>query len=150
MIFRATFIFTSHPISIIIIIILQTFLICLNIWRFIRIRWFSYIIFLIYLGGLIVLFIYISRLAYNEKFKIIFKEILIQITIFISLALIMTNNRETSLIKTIKLERNEFIFKVYSISSIFITSLTIIYLIITLIVVVKVTSQFQGPLRSKN
>jgi NADH-ubiquinone oxidoreductase chain 6 len=30
--------------------------------------WFSYILFLVFLGGVLVLFIYITRLASNEKF----------------------------------------------------------------------------------
>jgi NADH-ubiquinone oxidoreductase chain 6 len=107
--------------------------------------------FLIYLGGLIVLFIYISRLAYNEKFKILNNEVvsqLIIVTIIVTPTIFLFI--ENNLIKENKLEINDFVFKIYSASSTILTSLTIIYLIITLIVVVKITTQFYGPLRAKN
>jgi len=142
--------FTSHPIAIIIIIVAQTFILCVSIWLFLRTGWFSYIIFLIYLGGLIVLFIYISRLAFNEKFNIIDKELSAQF-IFSAVILItlISLSAEIKTFKPIKIEINEFIFKIFSFSSTLLTTLTIIYLIITLIVVVKITAQFFGPLRTK-
>jgi len=96
-----------------------------------------------------VLFIYISRLAYNEKFKILNKEFFYQILIIFIITLPIIIFYETKTPKSTKLEIREFIFKIYSSSSAIITSLTIIYLIITLVVVVKITSQFSGPLRSK-
>jgi len=115
-----------------------------------KIGWFSYIIFLIYLGGLIVLFIYISRLAYNEKFKLNIKEVAPQIFLAILIFIALVYENENSIKKIIKLDVTEVIFKIYRRASIFITSVTILYLIITLIVVVKITSQFNGPLRAKN
>ena len=97
-----------------------------------------------------VLFIYISRLACNEKFKLINKEIISQILIVSILTIPLILFFEIKPFKQIKTEINEIIFKVYSYSSTIITVITIIYLIITLVVVVKITSQFNGPLRAKN
>jgi NADH-ubiquinone oxidoreductase chain 6 len=101
------------------------------------------------LGGIIVLFIYISSLASNEKFSLFLSDIYLQI-IFLIIAIIFRRIflRGENLIKK-KIELSKIIYKIYSENIIEITIFTILYLIITLIVVVKITSIFSGPIRSK-
>lgn len=57
-----------HPITILIILITITFLICLKI-NFLKKSIISFILFLIIIGGLIVIYLYITRLANNELFS---------------------------------------------------------------------------------
>jgi len=140
---------SSHPVRIILIIIRQTLLLCVILWLLINTRWFSYIIFLIFLGGIIILFIYISRLASNEKFFVkirftTFQAILIIRSIYLFIRLWNPQN-----IKVNKIEPSIIIFKIYSDILINLTLFSIFYLIFTLIVVVKITSILRGPLRSK-
>jgi len=59
-----------HPVIILILILIQSTILCLIIWIYLNSSWLSYILFLIFLGGLIVLFMYITRLASNEKFEL--------------------------------------------------------------------------------
>jgi len=149
LIMSSLFILRSHPIILITIILTQAIIICLSTWLSFNLRWFSFILFLIFLGGLIVLFIYISRLASNEKFYIkINNLILIAMLIAPIIIFYLTNqlNRtyHHSEIVTIK---NIFI-ELYSKSIFMPTCLTIVFLLLTLIVVVKIRSKYEGPIRN--
>lgn len=74
------------------ILLIQTFLICLISGIILKSFWFSYIIFLIFLGGLLILFSYILSLASNEIFKfsrfIFFKRIFLWNTLLLLFLLI--------------------------------------------------------------
>lgn len=127
--------------------------------------WFSYILFLIFSGGLLVLFIYVSRIASNEIFKISIKIKIISIiyiiltTIF---SLYLINNLywiNFIINEEIIIFFNSFFFydynninlsKLYNEQTYFLIIIIIIYLFITLIAVVKITNIFFGPLRSFN
>nr|YP_010502039.1 NADH dehydrogenase subunit 6 [Tomocerus caputiviolaceus]UXC95413.1 NADH dehydrogenase subunit 6 [Tomocerus caputiviolaceus] len=144
------FIMSSHPISMMIVIIMQTFILCLSLWLMLNISWFSYIMFLIFLGGIMILFIYIASLASNEKFFILPKHSFNQILFMSTMMMISLVTVNSQINKMNKMEFSEMVFKIYSNSLMNMTLFTIFYLIFTLIVVVKMTSLLDGPLRSKN
>ena len=76
----------SHPLAIGLGLLFQTILICCTTGLSNISFWFSYILFLIFLGGILVLFIYVTSLASNEIFKpSIILIIIIIISIFIRL-----------------------------------------------------------------
>jgi len=140
---------SSHPVAITAIVLAQTLVICLLSWSMVKISWFSYILFLIFLGGLIVLFIYITRLASNEKFEINTKEI---VYLFLSLSgwitfflLLVFFNIEIPIESLILRNSLKIIF---SLNNIIISSTVIIYLLLTLLVAVYIASIFEGPLRN--
>lgn len=121
--------------------------------------WFSYILTLIIIGGILILFIYITRIASNEKFKfstpitIVYLITLITATIssfndpfFWNLKLI--NNETNKLDSIIQFYLNLNKFTNYPNNSMI--YLTIIYLFVTLIAVVKITKKNKGPLRTIN
>jgi len=62
-------VYLKHPIAITGIILTQVILSSVIIFINLPTPWAAIILFLIYAGGLIVLFIYITRLAANEKFN---------------------------------------------------------------------------------
>nr|YP_004891575.1 NADH dehydrogenase subunit 6 [Phalera flavescens]AEB71587.1 NADH dehydrogenase subunit 6 [Phalera flavescens] len=64
--------FMNNPLSMGLMILMQTLLICLLSGMMIKTYWFSYILFLTFLGGLLVLFIYVSSIASNELFNMKF------------------------------------------------------------------------------
>lgn len=66
---RAMITLVTNPITMVIIIVVQSLLICLILFMSMSMSWYSYILFLIFMGGLIVLFIYICRIASNEIFS---------------------------------------------------------------------------------
>lgn len=123
--------------------------------------WFSYILFLVFIGGILILFIYISSLSPNEKItfnsKILIKifTIIIRILIFLlfdkSFWLLTTTNEinKQDLLTNLINENYINLSKLYETPNNLITILLIIYLLLTLVVVVKITNSFIGPLRQK-
>nr|AWN56272.1 NADH dehydrogenase subunit 6 [Glena unipennaria] len=62
-------IFYNHPMSMGANLILQTIMIVILIGPMNYSFWFSYILFLIMIGGMLILFMYMTSIASNEKFK---------------------------------------------------------------------------------
>lgn len=142
---------------------MQTSLICLITGNYRKTFWFSYVLFLIFLGGILVLFIYVTSLASNEIFSFSIKIFIISIIIlFISLIIILVidnriianflrNNEVYSIIdiKSFINENTVSLNKLYNFPTNMLTILLINYLFLTLIAVVKITNIYEGPLRPK-
>nr|YP_010439588.1 NADH dehydrogenase subunit 6 [Daddala brevicauda]UTC33477.1 NADH dehydrogenase subunit 6 [Daddala brevicauda] len=157
--------FLNNPLSMGLMILFQTLLICLLSGMMIKTYWFSYILFLTFMGGLLVLFIYVSSIASNELFNPSFNMKLfffICILLFLFLQLIFMNNlywmnfsfnsdmnNMNSLNLFMNNENTINLSKLYNNQTFMIMLMLIIYLFITLITVVKITNIFYGPLRSK-
>nr|YP_009537880.1 NADH dehydrogenase subunit 6 [Limenitis reducta]AYN60597.1 NADH dehydrogenase subunit 6 [Limenitis reducta] len=155
--------FINHPLAMGLLILIQTLFTCLLSGMLINTYWFSYILFLVFLGGLLVLFIYVSSMASNELFMIHFLEkFSIIYILFIMIFSILYKNNLTwmnfsfndEMIKFFNLNlffNNEYNFnlsKLYNKQNYFMMLMLIIYLFITLIAIVKITNIFFGPLRS--
>nr|YP_009539783.1 NADH dehydrogenase subunit 6 [Barca bicolor]AYP72721.1 NADH dehydrogenase subunit 6 [Barca bicolor] len=157
--------FLNHPLSMGFMILIQTLLICLISGMIINTYWFSYILFLIFLGGLLVLFIYVSSIASNELFSTPIKTKLIIFFFYCILLLISfffnnnlnwlnfsINSQEMNnlfnMLLFIKNENNINLTKLYNQQNYLLMLMLIIYLFITLVSVVKITNIFYGPLRS--
>lgn len=154
------FIKLNHPISIILFIILQTFLVGLISGTIIERFWLSYILFLTFLGGILVLFIYITRIASNEIFQpkiIIIILSFILWTIIIAILIIIDKTIFIDFFKNIEtininssINYQEITFsleKLYNNPTFIITIIIIIYLFLALLAVVKITNINQGPIR---
>nr|WGL40198.1 NADH dehydrogenase subunit 6 [Aporia hippia] len=156
--------FINHPLMMGLLILCQTMLLSLLMGIYINTYWFSYILFLIFLGGLLVLFIYVSSIASNEmmkfsmKFKFNFILLLIIIFTFIiyyknQISINFYNNNEMNNFNQYFLFYNESkinLSKLYDNQTFLLIMMLIIYLFITLITVIKITNIFFGPLRSFN
>uniref|UniRef100_A0AAU7YUG2 NADH-ubiquinone oxidoreductase chain 6 n=1 Tax=Rhaphidophora duxiu TaxID=3229864 RepID=A0AAU7YUG2_9ORTH len=155
----------NHPLAMMIMIITQTVLICLMTGIISQTFWFSYILFLVFLGGMLVLFIYITSLASNEMFKLpskiiitffMFTSIMIMMMMFMdsSMSNIMSMNMDMmqmlNSMTTMYSESNISLMKLYNNPTNMMTLMLVMYLFLTLIVIVKITNIFQGPLRQKN
>lgn len=161
-IIRIIFLNIIHPLAIGLTLLIQTLLICLITGLITKSFWFSYILFLIFLGGILVLFIYVTSLASNEIFSISIKLIIISLVILFTIAiigLIIDNNLFINWINNNDIESiyniNSYIKenslnlnKLYNFPTNLITIILINYLLITLVAVVKITKLSKGPLRS--
>nr|QAU54279.1 NADH dehydrogenase subunit 6 [Desmopachria sp. ITV9392]QPA36194.1 NADH dehydrogenase subunit 6 [Desmopachria sp. RRMO-2020]QPA36207.1 NADH dehydrogenase subunit 6 [Desmopachria sp. RRMO-2020]QPA36220.1 NADH dehydrogenase subunit 6 [Desmopachria sp. RRMO-2020]QPA36233.1 NADH dehydrogenase subunit 6 [Desmopachria sp. RRMO-2020] len=157
------FIFMNHPMSLGLILLIQTILISLISGFYSLNFWFSYILFLIMVGGMLILFMYMTSLASNEKFKfskpnlfmfmiLIMIMFLIYLNDLLPLTLIFNNNNMMENINNLILLKNENLNSlnfIYNKPNFFLTILLIIYLLITLIAIVKITKFNIGPLRQK-
>nr|YP_009104691.1 NADH dehydrogenase subunit 6 [Damithrax spinosissimus]AIT75858.1 NADH dehydrogenase subunit 6 [Damithrax spinosissimus] len=156
-----SFLFTRlfHPLSLGLVLLIQTILISLNTGISTYSFWFSYILFLIFLGGMLVLFIYVASLASNEFFKFslslflffIFFLTLTALIFLISDSIFLTTPNSTPPSNPVLHTSTMFIISwIYSPSLMKTTLFIIFYLLFTLIVVVKITNLFKGPLRLFN
>nr|YP_009073579.1 NADH dehydrogenase subunit 6 [Aeolesthes oenochrous]BAP59129.1 NADH dehydrogenase subunit 6 [Aeolesthes oenochrous] len=152
------FLFLNHPLSLGLILLIQTIAVSLLSGLMNLNYWFSYIIFLIMVGGMLVLFIYMTSVASNEKFKFSSKLfILALVFLLLTFILIMTdqffmsNNLHTfeltnqNLPPSNKLTTSKYMN--WPSSSIMFTIIS--YLLLTMISVVKITTVEYGPLRQK-
>nr|YP_008757817.1 NADH dehydrogenase subunit 6 [Agrotis segetum]AGO44137.1 NADH dehydrogenase subunit 6 [Agrotis segetum] len=156
--------FLNNPLSMGLMILIQTLLTCLLSGMMIKTYWFSYILFLTFLGGLLVLFIYVSSIASNEMFKpkINLKKICYFMLMMIMLIQYMYMNNILWMNLSMNADMNNFnemilffnnenkinLSKLYNNQTFLIMMMLVIYLFITLIAVVKITNIFYGPIRS--
>nr|QNE85847.1 NADH dehydrogenase subunit 6 [Platypalpus cursitans] len=161
MMFSLIFMQMNHPLSMGLMLLMQTMLICLLTGLMTKTFWFSYILFLIFLGGMLVLFIYVTSLASNEMFSFSMNLLIIYLITFMlsmistyfldknNLISFINNNEMSSLtnLESLTMENSLTLNKLYNFPTNFITILLIIYLFITLIAIVKITNTFYGPLR---
>lgn len=154
----------KHPLNLGLILLTQTFLVCLIAGVNSKSFWFSYILFLIFIGGLLILFIYVISLISNEKFKsvkfklskVIFVFFLISLLIIIlyffnyKFNLQRNDLTNTCNIKPTLYENSINLNKLYNFPTNLINLLLINYLFLILIITVKITKFFHGPLRIKN
>nr|QWC54449.1 NADH dehydrogenase subunit 6 [Macdunnoughia hybrida] len=162
--FSIIMMFMNNPLSMGLMILIQTLLTCLLTGMMIKTYWFSYILFLTFLGGLLVLFIYVSSIASNElfNFNFNFKLIFFFIAIMMMIQFIYFNNKNMSWMNfSFNSEMNDFfnlimffnnenkinLSKLYNSQTYMMMMMMIIYLFISLIAVVKITNIFYGPLR---
>nr|YP_010403054.1 NADH dehydrogenase subunit 6 [Plutella porrectella]UQV94861.1 NADH dehydrogenase subunit 6 [Plutella porrectella] len=154
----------NHPMSMGMMILIQSMMTCLISGMMINSYWFSYILFLTFLGGLLVLFIYMSSIASNEIFKISMNYLIIFLTIMMlnfSASIYFMHNlnwmnfsfnsETTKFFSTFFFFNNEEkinLSKLYNNQTFLMMLMMIIYLLITLLAVVKITNIFYGPIRS--
>nr|ALO76603.1 NADH deshydrogenase subunit 6 [Coccidula rufa] len=155
---NATFmVFLNHPITLGSLVLMQTIFSCLYIGSMNLNFWYSYVLLLVMIGGLLILFIYMTSVASNEKFKFNNKLMLIFIIMSIlSILLYMTWNPATldyfnsnNLTQNFSfiLNFNNSMSKFYNFPMTNLMIITMIYLLIAMIAVVKICKTNSGPLR---
>nr|WBV74594.1 NADH dehydrogenase subunit 6 [Cordax unidentatus] len=153
------FVISTHPLSMGLTLLVQTFVIALISGFATQTFWMSYVLFLVFLGGMLVLFLYVTSLASNELFTI--KPLTLMIGLLLSstitLALLWsastldfssnsTLHNELSLqwLSFPQLSLNAF----YSLPTAGTTIFLAWYLLMALLIVAKIINVNEGPLRS--
>nr|YP_009340966.1 NADH dehydrogenase subunit 6 [Epopella plicata]AIT51833.1 NADH dehydrogenase subunit 6 [Epopella plicata] len=144
------FMFMFHPLAMIFILIFQTMLISMFMYTITQFPWFSYTLILVFLGGMLILFTYMSNIASNEMFKpnlkMLFPLVIAPLTGFI-----LAGPKQSLVAEASITSKDQFsnltIFKPFSLSIMPITMLMASYIILTLLTVVKISKMNQGPLR---
>nr|QEL51241.1 NADH dehydrogenase subunit 6 [Pterostichus oblongopunctatus] len=158
------FMFLKHPLSMGLILLIQTLLISMISGLFSYSCWFSYILFLVMVGGMLVLFIYMTSLASNEMFNFSMKMsmfIILSMLMILSMLLfidylmlnpLFKNSNMLEMINNMLMMKNENLLSlnmIYNKPNNIITLMLVNYLFLTLIAVVKITDINYGPLRQK-
>nr|AVJ52571.1 NADH dehydrogenase subunit 6 [Diolcus irroratus] len=141
----------KHPLSMGMILVLQTMIIAMTSGIMLNNFFFSYIIVIIMLSGALVLFIYMASVASNEKFK---TSLTMMITFMIMFTTSMwlisyftgqeefpgNSNMNYSVITLMKL---------FNTLSAYLTLTMIFYLLMTMIITSYIAGNSEGPLRMK-
>ena len=123
------------------IIILITALILTLIYSTILTSWVAFLIFLIYVGGILVIFAYFVALTPNQQTNIITIPLLLTFCASILTTLLIFNFPATSPTNT------KFIYTFYQANNIQLLLILALILLFTIIVVVKLVTNNKGPLR---
>nr|UBN08817.1 NADH dehydrogenase subunit 6 [Neogeoscapheus dahmsi] len=146
----------NHPLAMGLVLFIQTIMISMITGISAQSFWFSYILFLIFIGGMLVLFIYITSLASNEMFimstKLLYLLVIItpMMMFLLKMNFPILMNQESLMFLSINNSTSLPLLKLYNYPNGILTIMMAIYLLITLIAVVKITNIFSGPLRQMN
>lgn len=150
--------FYIHPITIISLILIYSIFtcICITLWSFNYI--YSIIIFLIIIRGILIIFLYFTRLISNEQQKISFYKIIflrsILTFIIIYKTILIYESSQWSLEKLSLLHLKnclfQYLFKLYDYPNNYITIICILFLLISLFLIIKIRSIKSSTLRKIN
>nr|WQM20558.1 NADH dehydrogenase subunit 6 [Eusarima sp.] len=142
----------KHPISLGTILMLQTINMSMYMSKNSYNSWFAYILFITIIGGMMVLFMYMSSISSNEKFSPSWKMTIMYL-IIITITL-LTNKQLIPLMEEMKeMKQMNEIMEMKSTSKFFnsnkytTTILMIMILLLTMNVVSNIASSFEGPLK---
>nr|YP_009255681.1 NADH dehydrogenase subunit 6 [Stygobromus indentatus]AND97089.1 NADH dehydrogenase subunit 6 [Stygobromus indentatus] len=151
------FIFMWHPMSITILIIFQAMIIAVNLYTCTQTSWFTYILLMAFLSGMMIIFAYISSIVPNEtmtKMSTLMLSSLVMMLIILLLLVIMSP--DPLFFFSLFLDPSHFpnstsisVFKIFNTKTNSMAMMLITYLLIVLIMSVKLTSISHGPLRTK-
>nr|YP_010535672.1 NADH dehydrogenase subunit 6 [Alectorobius rietcorreai]UYB78571.1 NADH dehydrogenase subunit 6 [Alectorobius rietcorreai] len=133
------FMASTHPIFMIITMILMALILNMYMYSFMKYTWFILIITLLILGGLLVIFLYVTSLTPNKKFK--FKK---KIFFLIPITFLLNTNQITNN------SSNNQIDILFMTESMKMLILTLIYLILTLISITMLIKSSMAPIKSNN
>nr|YP_004021126.1 NADH dehydrogenase subunit 6 [Micadina phluctainoides]BAJ24527.1 NADH dehydrogenase subunit 6 [Micadina phluctainoides] len=144
------FLIMKHPLSMGLMIVLQTTLISMTSGLMFKSYWFSYILFLVYIGGMMVLFMYMTSLMPNIMFSMS-KSMMIMIVMMIAAMMILQKkyniiNKDMMLF----LNKEMMLMKMYNMPVNISIMLMASYLLFSMITVFKITESNKGPLRIVN
>nr|AXI98633.1 NADH dehydrogenase subunit 6 [Pseudoniphargus mercadali] len=153
--FSMMFLLSISPLFLSVMIIAQTITLALIINSITLTSWFSFMLIMIYLSGMMIIFIYVSSMASNELFYLNNFLLVFILAAFIPLTfftmdysssspsdcmnMLSQNLTQITIFKTMKM---------FSKPLFIMTILLIIYLLLAMIVVSKNSSFSSGPLRS--
>nr|QID48539.1 NADH dehydrogenase subunit 6 [Celes skalozubovi] len=159
-IMNINFIKLNHPMMLMMMIIIQTLLIGLTTGLMMESFWMSYILFITFIGGMMVLFIYITSISSNEMINMKSMSMIYIMMMLLTMTAITYNVEKlmfTEMIKNTETMNMKYtmnfqemtmsLMKLYNNPTLIITIMMMIYLFIALLAVVKINNINQGPIR---
>nr|WRY72445.1 NADH dehydrogenase subunit 6 [Typhlocyba bilaminata] len=140
-----------NPMSLGMILFAQTTTVILFMNKILYSSWFTMITFMMMIGGLLIMFMYMTSIASNEKFKLKFNlTMLIMIILILFDEMFISNQiNETQEIMSTN-NFNLSLTKIFNNKSMLMTILLVMYLLLTMISVTKMVKHHKGPLRAIN
>nr|YP_010381693.1 NADH dehydrogenase subunit 6 [Pseudosymplanella nigrifasciata]UDL72068.1 NADH dehydrogenase subunit 6 [Pseudosymplanella nigrifasciata] len=145
----------NHPISLGFSLLFQTIFISINLMNSLESSWYSYILFITIIGGMMVMFMYMASISSNEKFEILSLKKMLLLT-FMMIYLYILNKKiiyeMNTKMQEMKLIYQEFqevksTYKFFNMNKSKITIFMLMILLMTMISVTNISSSFEGPLK---
>nr|QWS05437.1 NADH dehydrogenase subunit 6 [Cerynia lineola] len=146
----------KHPMSLGFMLMLQTILISMTSTNLSKSSWFSLILFITMIGGLMVMFMYMSSIASNEKFKF-FTPTKMLMLISISMTLMIFSEEleitmnfyktEMEKMSTNQMEEIKSTSKFFNLNKMNLTIIMMMTMFLTMVSVTKISSSLKGPLK---
>nr|UQJ75128.1 NADH dehydrogenase subunit 6 [Calcaritermes cf. nigriceps] len=143
----------KHPLAMGLMLLSQTMITCLISGIMHQSFWFQYILFMVFVGGMLVLFIYVTSLASNEMFSLSTSMMLV-LTVMMPMTVMIKGWTKMDSSENIEFYNHTLVEDINMLTSKFynqpngwVTILMALYLLMTLIVVVKIINISKGPLR---
>uniref|UniRef100_UPI0030E2F334 NADH dehydrogenase subunit 6 n=1 Tax=Megalurothrips distalis TaxID=1030663 RepID=UPI0030E2F334 len=134
---------SKHPFVLGFLVIIQSILISLMITLNFSISWFSFLVFMIYLGGILMLFCYMISLM-NSKEPFFLKK---KMVLYIPGMLIFWGMKEESFLKVSKMEIKNLLISIYS-KSMSTSVFMMILLLMMMVFVILISESSKGSMRS--
>nr|UFK32158.1 NADH dehydrogenase subunit 6 [Michalowskiya breviprocessa] len=139
----------KSPMSMGMMLLLQTMMMIMLMNLIMVSSWFTMITFLMMIGGLLILFTYMSSIASNEKFKLKINLTMIMIILLMLTDEMMINWQINENQELMELDSKDYsLTKLYNKKSMIMTIMLVMYLLLTMISVSKIVKHHEGPLRS--
>nr|YP_010272352.1 NADH dehydrogenase subunit 6 [Parascaphoidella transversa]UKE80336.1 NADH dehydrogenase subunit 6 [Parascaphoidella transversa] len=139
----------STPMSMGIFLLIQTSISTMLMAKLMVSSWMPMIMFLMLIGGLLILFMYMSSIASNEKFKPTLMFFLFFTLMLIPFEEMMSENQMNDIQQWNFPIESITLLKIYNKKTMAITIMVFLYLLLAMISVTKIIKIYSGPLRSK-
>nr|YP_009092570.1 NADH dehydrogenase subunit 6 [Pseudacysta perseae]AIR11953.1 NADH dehydrogenase subunit 6 [Pseudacysta perseae] len=146
------FLMSFTPLSMLVVLIMQTLLISITLSSFIFTFWYSYMLILIMVSGMLVLFMYMASIASNEKFSWSVTTLLIlPFTIFLPMLFQdkMTMYKMNNLEKMMSFQET-ILEKLFNFKMMMPMLMLVMYLFIMMVNISFLVSNNEGPMRKSN
>nr|ASM41857.1 NADH dehydrogenase subunit 6 [Scaphoideus maai] len=137
------------PMSMGIMLLVQTTLCTIFITKILTSSWMAMIIFLMLIGGLLILFMYMSSIASNEKFTPNMMMIMPLLLILIYMEEMNSEIQMNDKMFSFTMNESISLMKIYNKKTLMITVMLFTYLFLVMISITSIIKLHKGPLRSK-
>nr|UGS80292.1 NADH dehydrogenase subunit 6 [Prolachesilla sp. GRAspLA] len=154
------FFLSKNPLSMGLILILQTISLSLMMELMQKSFWFLYILILIFIGGMLIMFIYMTSIFPNEKFFFNQKYLFMMIMMISIIMIFMYMNNFfhmnfpiMELSNFLQMKKNSsllYTIKIFNSTTNMILIFLVLYLFYCMIIIIKIINIFKGPLRKMN
>nr|YP_010252270.1 NADH dehydrogenase subunit 6 [Grandidierella taihuensis]QTX95228.1 NADH dehydrogenase subunit 6 [Grandidierella taihuensis] len=148
------FLFSEHLLVMNFSLILASIIFSFVMYNQLMTTWLSYLLIMVFLSGLMVLFIYMTSLSSNEPFYFSYFSLVVLGVVNFFWPLVGLMSKGFSLMPLVSSLKNyssgfilDLVNKTYSTLSMDLTVVMIIYLFVTLVVTVKISSLSSVPLK---
>nr|APL97245.1 NADH dehydrogenase subunit 6 [Garjajewia cabanisii] len=149
------FLFSKTPLMMALLIVTQTVVVTLSIYIFLSTSWLSFILFMILVSAMMVIFVYVSSLASNDflalpnAMGVTYASFLLLLMLSAYLMLTKQDSHANSQSNLSDMDLGPMIsYKLYAPNTSPLTMFLIIYLLVALIVVAKISMTSKGALRA--